>query len=325
MSVLIIALLIGGCVSTTLDVPSKGEVAIPDDLLAEMQTKGMTASDPILIRIFKRESELEIWKQDNRGNYALLKVYPMCRWSGKLGPKKAEGDRQAPEGIYHVGLGSLNPKSKYYLSFDLGFPNTLERAKGYTGSALMVHGACSSSGCFAISDESIAEVYALAREALRAGQKAVQVQSLPFRMTPKNLAIFNTNPNYEFWLDLKEASDRFETTRQVPEVNYCNGRYRYGRTIAGSNVIDPLGACPEFEPLPEIVAKKMELDRAATDSMLSELPTSAIGYVDGGMHPSYRKILRKFDGKALLAQQTSKTLVPVSKPKAALADPYLPD
>lgn len=325
ISLLVLTVVFSGCVSTTLDVPSRGEIAISADLLAEMRAKDMKASDPILIRIFKRESELEVWKSDQSGRYTLLKIFPMCRWSGKLGPKKVEGDRQAPEGIYHVGLNGLNPKSKYYLSFNLGFPNTLERAKGYTGSALMVHGACSSAGCFAISDDSISEVYALVREALRAGQKAVQVQSLPFRMTPENLAIFRNNPNYEFWLDLKEASERFEILRQAPEISFCDGRYRYGKIIEGQLSADPLSSCPKFEPLPGAVASKIASDFDEAKLIPSSVSNSEIAYIDGGMHPTYRNILNRIEGRTLLAQKTSRTLIPISKPDAALADPYTPN
>jgi len=323
LCVSVLTIVFSGCVSTTLEVPSRGEIALSTELLSEMRAKDMTPNDPILIRIFKRESELEVWKRSNTGQYDLLKTFAMCRWSGQLGPKKAEGDRQAPEGIYHVGLSGLNPKSRYYLSFDLGFPNRLERAKGYTGSALMVHGACSSSGCFAISDESIAEVYALVREALRAGQKSVQVQSLPFRMTSENLARVIDNPNYQFWLDLKEASDRFELTRQIPEVNYCEGRYRFGKTVNAKVTSDPLAACPEFEPMPELVAEKATSDLFAAKLLATEISNYALSYVDGGMHPSYRNILKRANGAKLLAKKTSKTLVPISQPKAALADPYI--
>ena len=113
---------------------------IPAKLVAEMREKKMSAESPVLVRIFKKESELEVWKQDASGRFALLKTYPMCRWSGKLGPKTKTGDRQAPEGFYHVSAGMLNPKSQYYLSFNLGYPNRLESALGYTGEALMVHG-----------------------------------------------------------------------------------------------------------------------------------------------------------------------------------------
>ncbi len=133
---------ISGCVSSTLDLADRGSVSIPAKVRTDMREKGMSAKAPVLVRIFKKESELELWKQDSTGKYALLRTYPMCRWSGQLGPKKAEGDRQAPEGFYEVNYSRLNPNSQFYLSFDLGFPNKLEKARGFTGSALMVHGAC---------------------------------------------------------------------------------------------------------------------------------------------------------------------------------------
>ncbi len=247
------------CVST-LDIDSRIAFAIPSKMLSEMRDKGMTPSDPVLVRIFKQESELEVWKRDRSGRFALLKTYPMCRWSGKLGPKTEEGDRQAPEGYYMVNAGRLNPRSQYYLSFDLGFPNRLERAKGYTGSALMVHGACSSSGCFAISDQHVAELYAVVREALGGGQEAFQVQAYPFRMTPENLAAHRDNSNFKFWMDLKEGYDWFEVMRQPPNFEFCEGRYRFGTTENGKRPADPLGTCPAFEPPPETVAEKTAAD-----------------------------------------------------------------
>src|SRR5437016_3743411 len=84
---------------------------IPQKLMAEMQAKGMTRSAPVLVRIYKQEAELEVWKKTNSGRYALLKTYPICRWSGQLGPKKVEGDRQVPEGFYSVAPSQMNPNS----------------------------------------------------------------------------------------------------------------------------------------------------------------------------------------------------------------------
>ena len=146
---------------------------------ALMTRKGMTRNDPILIRSYKKESEMEVWKRGTDGKYALLKTYPICRWSGQLGPKTKEGDRQAPEGFYTITPAQMNPNSAYYLSFDTGYPNAYDRAHGRTGAALMVHGACSSRGCFAMTDEAIAEIYALAREAFAGGQRDFPVPVLP--------------------------------------------------------------------------------------------------------------------------------------------------
>ena len=140
---------------------------IPPQTLALMTEKGTTKQSPMLIRTYKKEAEFEIWKMRSDGKYALLKTYPMCRWSGQLGPKVKEGDRQVPEGFYAITPGQMNPNSAYYLSFNVGYPNAYDRAQGATGGAIMVHGACSSAGCFSMTDQQIAEIYAIAREVLR--------------------------------------------------------------------------------------------------------------------------------------------------------------
>src|SRR5437763_16934507 len=157
-------------------------------MLAEIEQKNMSKESPILVRLFKEESELEIWKQDNSGRFELLKSYPICRWSGELGPKVKEGDRQAPEGFYAITPGLMNPNSSYYLAINTGFPNPYDKANGRTGAFVMIHGDCASVGCYAMTDEQIAEIYALARETFAGGQKSFQIQAYPFRMTPNNVA-----------------------------------------------------------------------------------------------------------------------------------------
>ncbi len=168
-------------------------------MLAELEQKHMPMDSPILIRLFKEESEIEVWKQDTSGRFALLKTYPICRWSGELGPKTREGDRQAPEGFYTVRPGQMNPNSHHYLSFDIGYPNAYDRAYGRNGGDIMMHGGCSSAGCYAITDEQIAEIYALARESFYGNQRSFQIQAYPFRMTPPNLVNHSDNPNMPFW------------------------------------------------------------------------------------------------------------------------------
>jgi len=321
-----LALLLSACVSTVLDVDGKATQPIPAAILGDMSRKSMTPSAPILVRIFKQESELEIWKRDRSGKFALLKTYPMCRWSGKLGPKKENGDRQAPEGFYHVSAGMLNPNSQYYLSFNLGYPNKLEAALGYSGEALMVHGACSSSGCYALTDEGVSEIYAVAREALKGGQGSFQVQAFPFRMTPQNMAENRNDPNFPFWSDLKQGYDSFEVTRRQPKVSYCEGRYVFDKEFEGAEPHDVLAACPPaLNATAPLVAARTQSDRLAVEGLLSAGSTlSAHSYTDGGMHPSFRKLLER-RGQSALAKQTSLTSVPISRPDAAMADPHSPD
>jgi murein L,D-transpeptidase YafK len=157
-------------------------------MLVDLEAKRMSKESPILVRIFKEEAELDVWKQDNSGRFALLRTYPICRWSGELGPKIKQGDRQAPEGFYTISPGQMNPNSSYYLAINTGFPNAYDRANGRTGAFLMIHGDCASAGCYAMTDEQIAEIYALAREAFFGGQKSFQLEAFPFRMTPLNMA-----------------------------------------------------------------------------------------------------------------------------------------
>ena len=158
---------------------AKANQPVPPKLIADMTAKDMDLQSPILVRLFKQEAELEIWKQDRSGRFALLKTYPICRWSGDLGPKVREGDRQAPEGFYTISPAQMNPQSAYYLSFNTGYPNAFDKALGRTGSQLMVHGDCSSRGCYAMTDEQIAEIYSLGRESFFGGQKSFQLQKAP--------------------------------------------------------------------------------------------------------------------------------------------------
>lgn len=320
-----IGLLLSGCVSSVLDVDQKASQPIPAKLVSDMRGKSMSPADPIVVRIFKQESELEVWKRDRSGRYALLKTYPMCRWSGKLGPKTRNGDRQAPEGFYHVNAGMLNPNSQYYLSFNLGYPNKLEAALGYTGEALMVHGACSSSGCFALTDEGVAEIYAVAREALRGGQRIFQVQAYPFRMTPQNMAKNRSDPNYAFWRNLKRGYDLFEVTRQPPQVGFCGRDYAFAPAGTTGMPTDPLAACPpESVAADPLIAAKQQADEQTMESLVTGGTTlSAHAYADGGMHPVFRKLLER-QGAKKLAKTTSLSAVPVSRPEAALADPHDP-
>ncbi|MCM2505691.1 murein L,D-transpeptidase [Aureimonas altamirensis] len=317
-----IALLLSGCVASVLDVENKAAQPISTKLLAEMSRKETSPRSPILIRIFKQESELEVWKQDRSGKYALLRTYPMCRWSGKLGPKTRDGDRQAPEGFYHVNASMLNPDSQYYLSFNLGYPNKLERAKGYTGDALMVHGACSSSGCFAMTDEGVSDIYAMAREALGGGQASFQVQAYPFRMTAANMAKHWNDPNFEFWMDLKRGNDLFETTRREPKVSYCSSRYVFDQNVTEQ---DPLAACPSDPASPaSLIADRFETESRRIQALSSSGSLAgAHAYADGGMHPTFRTLLQR-EGEKSLARRTSTTSVPISRPDAALADPHSP-
>jgi murein L,D-transpeptidase YafK len=241
---------------------------------AELRAKDMRESDPLLVRIFKEENELEVWKKRRDGRFAHFRTYEICAWSGELGPKHREGDRQTPEGFYTVTPAQMNPNSSYHLSFNIGFPNTFDRAHGRTGSHIMVHGACSSAGCYAMTDEVIEEIYALAREAFRGGQREFQVQAYPFRMTPENMARHADNPNMPFWRTLKEGNDHFKVTGRAPEVAVCGRNYVFNATAANGERLYPNAACPPLEVPAEIeaaVAAKQMRDETAFQVALADI------------------------------------------------------
>ena len=198
------------------------------DTITRMEALDMDRGAPILIRIYKEGATLEVWKEDRSGHYRLLKSYPICRFSGDLGPKKVEGDHQAPEGFYEIGPGQMNPNSREYLSFNTGYPNAFDRSLGRTGDSLMVHGGCRSVGCYAMTNEGIEEIYGLAYEAFHAGQDKIQLQAYPFRMTAENMERYAGSANAPFWAMLKDGSDKFEASAEPPEVSVCDHRYVFG-------------------------------------------------------------------------------------------------
>ncbi|MDR3465236.1 MAG: murein L,D-transpeptidase [Xanthobacteraceae bacterium] len=288
-------LVLGGCDGETLTASSsaKANKPISEKLVAEMDKKNVDPTAPMLVRLFKQEAELEVWKQDRDGRFALVKTYPICRWSGDLGPKVREGDRQAPEGFYTITPGQMNPLSAYYLSFNIGYPNAYDRSLGRTGSQLMVHGDCSSRGCYAMTDEQIGEIYSLGREAFFGGQRAFQVQAYPFRMTPANLAKHRNNPNMPFWKMIKEGYDHFEVTHLEPKVDFCDHRYVFdAQAPAGSTrppAFNASAACPAYEvpqDIADAVHAKQHEDEIKTAELIARgTPTARLNTgIDGGMN-----------------------------------------
>eukprot|EP01013_Petalomonas_cantuscygni_P043321 TRINITY_DN8084_c0_g1_i1.p2 TRINITY_DN8084_c0_g1~~TRINITY_DN8084_c0_g1_i1.p2 ORF type:complete len:402 (+),score=100.35 TRINITY_DN8084_c0_g1_i1:85-1290(+) len=225
-------------------VQEKMNYSLPSSMVAKMSKRDMAKNAPITIRIFKEEGLLEIWKQKRDGTYGELETYEICAWSGKLGPKKKEGDRQAPEGFYPLSKGLLNPYSRYFLAINTGYPNRYDRANQFTGSDLMIHGACSSRGCYSMTDEQILEIFALARDAFSGGQQAIMLQAYPFRMTAENMVRHRYNENYPFWHMLKEGYDYFEVTHKVPDVDVCGGEYVFNKDPVNGGDVASDRACP---------------------------------------------------------------------------------
>lgn len=259
------AILLSSCNGGIDSVFPKAERPVSEQIVKKMKSKGMAKTSPILIRIYKEEDVLEVWKQKDTGRYALLESFEICKWSGVLGPKFKEGDRQAPEGFYNVGKAQLNPNSEYYLSFNIGYPNRYDRSHGRTGTHLMVHGACSSAGCYSMTDEQVADIYAMARDAISGGQDYFQVQAYPFRMTAANMAKQVTNPHFEFWKMLKEGYDHFELTNYPPKVDVCEKRYVFNREAVDEKEFRSTEACPAVtmpKRLIELYSQKRNEEKA---------------------------------------------------------------
>ena len=290
-----LALLAGCSLERREQVSSRASASsISAETLAAMDSIGTDRNQPILIRAFKKESEIEIWKRTRTGTFALMKTYPVCRWSGQLGPKTREGDRQVPEGFYTVTPGQMNPNSALWLSFNVGYPNAMERSLGRTGGDIMVHGTCSSRGCYAMTNEQMDEIYAVMREAFQGGQKIVQFQSYPFRMNVENLAKFRNDPNMPFWKNLKEGNDRFEVTKREMAVNYCGARYTFGANEApgcGETVADPDAAA--------INAKIHEDETKVASLVAGGFSAARMSYADGDQNiifrdPAKKKLLENY-------------------------------
>ncbi|GAJ92839.1 hypothetical protein MOV66_27780 [Agrobacterium sp. SHOUNA12C] len=279
----LMALALAGC-NDALDtasidlskVKNKVEQPLPDRILADMTKKGMDRNSPIMIRIFKEEGTMEILKANQNNRFEVIASYSICAWSGRLGPKVKEGDRQAPEGFYNLTPANLNPNSKYYLAINTGFPNRYDAANGRSGNNLMIHGACSSSGCYSMTDQQVLEIYAFARDAFKGGQKTIQLEAFPFRMTAENMVKHRLSSNIEFWKMLKVGYDNFEVTKRPPEVEVCEKKYVFNQQSGGPFTAG--GKCPVMTTPPAL--------------------QTALATYDKQYQADYGTALKKFDGMA---------------------------
>ena len=287
--------------------PAKATKKLSPELLSLLQQKKMPVNSPILVRTFKEEAELEVWKQDATGRFQILKTYPICRWSGDLGPKWWEGDGQTPEGFYRVTPAQMNPHSNYFLAINIGYPNSFDKANRRDGSLLMIHGDCRSAGCFAMTDEQISDIYSLARDSFLGDRPSFQVQAYPFRMTPANLARHRNNPNLAFWKMLKIGNDHFEATHLEPKVDVCNRRYVFDaqRPPKSSKplVFNPTGKCPAFVVDPKIARAALEKQHADeleyAKLLEGNVPAAPIySELDGGMNEAF---LARFPDRVTLS------------------------
>jgi murein L,D-transpeptidase YafK len=288
--------------------PAKATKELPPELLSLLRQKKMPKYSPIVVRVFKEEAELEVWKQDTSGRFQILKTYPICRWSGDLGPKLQQGDRQAPEGFYAITPELMNPNSNYYLAINTGYPNSFDKANNRDGNLLMIHGDCLSAGCYAMTDEQISEIYSLARDSFLGGRPSFQVQAYPFRLTPANLARHRNSPSLAFWKMLKIGNDHFETSHLEPRVDVCNRLYVFDAQAPPNSpnplVFNPTGKCPAFVVNPKIARQALEKQR--TDELeyaqllQDNVPAAPIySGLDGGMNKAF---LAQYPGRIMLSK-----------------------
>ena len=210
-----------------------------EKLQARLGKKGLHLGAPVFVRIFKKEARLEIWlKGQNR--FKLFETYPICYYSGRLGPKRKRGDHQAPEGFYTVSKRQLNPHSRWHRAFNLGYPNLYDRAHKRTGDYLMVHGGCSSVGCYAMTNGVIDEIWEIVTAALNRGQQRFHVHAYPFKMTSHNMNRHKKHKWFAFWQELKSGYDQFEETGQPPVISVCKGHYQSRPARKGSKGNAPL-------------------------------------------------------------------------------------
>jgi murein L,D-transpeptidase YafK len=208
---------------------AKGAIPLPNTpevgrTAARLAEKGLAVGNAVMLRAFKESSELELWMEKD-GVFVHFATYPVCHWSGSLGPKQAEGDKQTPEGFYTVTSRQLHRAGRWRRALNLGFPNAYDQSQARSGSYILVHGGCSSVGCFAMTDPVMAEIFQLSSAALQQGQGHIPVHVFPFRMTDANLDRHRSAEWYQFWQNLKEGYDVFERTHRPPRVSVCDNRY----------------------------------------------------------------------------------------------------
>lgn len=338
---LLVATALAGC-NDTLDsvdisrVKNKVEYPLSSRIVAEMKKKNMPRNSPIMMRIFKEEGILEVWKAKANNRFDVIASYQICAWSGKLGPKKKEGDRQAPEGFYSLTPAHLNPNSKYYLAINTGFPNRYDQAQGWTGSNLMIHGACSSSGCYSMTDEQVLEIYAFARDAFKGGQTSVQLQAFPFRMTAENMARHRNSEHSDFWEMLKVGYDNFEVTKRPPTVNICEKKYVFNQSGGSSG--PGTAECPPMSTPPMLSAALSSHQKSydiayekavkKLDGMVWYEPTEAerkavvadkrkgrdLAYAPTGTSLEAGKLLKQSEFEAMMARRSA----PAGKPASSM-------
>lgn len=224
-----IALLFAMLVSMPMITACSASEQVPETPVVKQQLLG----SPVYIQIFKEERKLELYAK--MGNeFRLVNTFPICNFSGGLGPKRREGDFKSPEGFYSVDARHLKPDSKYYRAINIGFPNDYDKSQGYSGAYLMIHGECKSIGCYAMTNTYMDEIYRYVEAAFAYGQSRVNISIYPFRMTEQNLKHHASSSYIAFWRQLKPGYDYFAKNHQPPTMGVVNGQYVLGQPLMSS-------------------------------------------------------------------------------------------
>jgi len=207
--------------------PSEALKRKEDTLVRQFEAKKLKwPARYIYIRSFKYDSQLEVWVKDEiKEPFRLFKTYKVCALAGSLGPKRMRDDYQVPEGFYYIN--EFNPKSNYYLSLGLNYPNASDRilSDSYQpGGDIYIHGSCVTVGCIPLTDNQIDELYILAAHAKDMGQDFIPVHIFPIRYNVKRSLNFLGNLTKDdvelkrFSSRLEGAFDYFEKYHQLPVV-----------------------------------------------------------------------------------------------------------
>ena len=181
----------------------------------------------IYLQAFKSEKIIELWAKNIRDSVFIpVKEFSICDISGYEGPKRRYRDLQVPEGFYHIS--KLNPYSRYYLSMEINYPNSSDSIRGvhgHLGNQIYIHGSCISSGCLAMTDDRIRELFVYCIEAYNSGQEEIALTIYPARLTGDNysglIADYKKDKDkLSLWADLKKSYDQFIRTRVQPKVKF---------------------------------------------------------------------------------------------------------
>ncbi|MDQ2180777.1 murein L,D-transpeptidase family protein [Marinifilum sp. D714] len=201
-----------------------------NDILKLLDNKSIKIDElEVYLRAFKFGQKIQLWgKNKSDQKFKLIKEYKVCRKSGKLGPKRKQGDLQVPEGFYYIDR--FNPASNFHLSLGINYPNQSDlfwANKTNPGGDIFIHGSCVTVGCLPITDDQIKELYIFCVEAKNNGQQKIPVHIFPVKLSNKNFDVLvskykEDQDKITIWKDLKNVYDSFNKTRQIPKVTFLN-------------------------------------------------------------------------------------------------------